>query len=525
MIIKLNLLLSGLALTILSCGNPNKTTSIPKQIAADPTVYGQTITANELKEHLYIYASDEFEGRDTGAPGQKKAVAYLKNEYLKLNIPSPLGGQNYYQKVLLEKQFAPDTKITLNQKELIPFEDFITFGSPKTQTLNAQEIVYVGYGIDDVNYSDYKTIEVLNKIVLAKAGEPKNEDGTYVTTGKTEATKWSSRRQWLREKLNAAAKNGAKGIIFLDADNFSAIANFYKRSAKSGKASIGLVEHTNELPQFFISQSVATQIYPNIIKDDSPKNIKSTIDIAIKSNAEPVDSENVVAFIKGTEKPDEILVLSAHLDHVGMTDDGEVFNGADDDGSGTVALLEIAEAFKKAVSEGHGPKRSILFLHVTGEERGLLGSQYYADKDPLFPLKNTVANLNIDMIGRVDPEHENNRNYIYLIGSDRLSTDLHNISEAANDKYTQITLDYKYNALNDPNRFYSRSDHYNFAKHNIPVIFYFNGTHADYHKTTDTPDKIDYELLQNRTRLVFYTAWEIANRAERPKVNKATTTP
>ena len=231
------------------------------------------------------------------------------------------------------------------------------------------------------------------------------------------------------------------------------------------------------------------------------------------------DSENVVAYIKGSEKPDEIIVISAHLDHVGVSKKGEVYNGADDDGSGTVAILEIAEAFKKASKDGHGPKRSILFLHVTGEEIGLYGSRYYTDEAPLFPLANTVANLNIDMIGRVDTKHEGKDNYLYLIGSDKLSKELHNLSEKVNNTYTNMEFDYTYNDDNDPNRFYYRSDHYNFAKNNIPVIFYFNGTHDDYHRPTDTPDKINYEFLETRTRLIFYTAWELANRSDRIKVD------
>ncbi|UPQ78956.1 M28 family metallopeptidase [Flavobacterium azooxidireducens] len=230
------------------------------------------------------------------------------------------------------------------------------------------------------------------------------------------------------------------------------------------------------------------------------------------------DSENIWAFVEGSEKPDEILVISAHYDHVGMKN-GEVYNGADDDGSGTVALLEIAAAFQKAKKEGNGPKRSILFLHVTGEEHGLHGSRFYAE-NPLFPIANTIANINIDMIGRRGYEKEDNDNYVYVIGSDRLSTDLHRISEEANTKYIGMELDYKYNDLNDPNRFYYRSDHYNFAKKGIPAIFYFNGVHDDYHKATDTPDKIDYPLLAKRTKLAFAVAWELANADERPKVDK-----
>ncbi len=229
-------------------------------------------------------------------------------------------------------------------------------------------------------------------------------------------------------------------------------------------------------------------------------------------------SENVVAFIEGSEKKDEYLVISAHYDHIGLKGD-EIYNGADDDASGTSAVLEIAEAFQKAVKQGHKPKRSIVFLLVTGEEIGLFGSQYYTE-NPIFPLKNTVVNLNIDMIGRVDKKHEENPNFIYLIGADKLSAELNAVSEATNKKYTNLVVDYTYNNENDPNRFYYRSDHYNFAKNNIPVIFYFSGVHKDYHKSTDTADKIRYDLLQKRAQLIFYTAWEIANRKERLTLDK-----
>ena len=215
-----------------------------------------------------------------------------------------------------------------------------------------------------------------------------------------------------------------------------------------------------------------------------------------------VATENVAAIITGSEKPDEYIIITSHLDHIG-THDGEINNGADDDGSGTVAMLEIAEAFKAAFDDGKGPKRSILFLHVSAEEKGLLGSKYYVE-NPLYPLKNTVANLNIDMIGRTDPKRiDKDPNYIYLIGADRLSQDLHEISEEANNKFTKLKLDYTFNALNDPNRFYYRSDHYNFAKNNIPIIFYFNGTHEDYHRPTDTVDKINYPLLKKEVDLFF----------------------
>ncbi|MGB5236884.1 MAG: M28 family peptidase, partial [Flavobacteriaceae bacterium] len=248
---------------------------------------------------------------------------------------------------------------------------------------------------------------------------------------------------------------------------------------------------------------------------DKAQVLERSVDLGLQSANIEIPSENVVAYIQGFEKPDEYLVISSHLDHIGISSNGKINNGADDDGSGTVAMLEIAEAFKKAVDTGNGPKRSIVFLHVTGEEKGLLGSQYYTDVNPVFPLSQTVANLNIDMIGRIDPKREGSREYIYLIGSDKLSQDLHQLSEQVNERYTQLELDYAYNDENDPNRFYYRSDHYNFAKNNIPIIFYFNGTHEDYHRPGDTPDKINYDLLTQRTQLIFHTAWEIANRDER----------
>ena len=229
-----------------------------------------------------------------------------------------------------------------------------------------------------------------------------------------------------------------------------------------------------------------------------------------------IKPKNVIAYIEGEKYPNEYIIISAHLDHVGVQD-GKIYNGADDDGSGTVAVLEIAEAFNEAAKNGHTPKRSIIFLHVTAEEMGLIGSRYYTE-NPIVPLENTITNLNIDMIGRTDPQRpKRNRDYIYLIGSDKISTELHNISEEINNVYLNVDLDYIFNAEDHPDRFYYRSDHYNFAEKGIPVIFYFSGTHEDYHQPTDTVEKIQYDLLELRTKLIFHTAWELANRKERIK--------
>ncbi len=223
-----------------------------------------------------------------------------------------------------------------------------------------------------------------------------------------------------------------------------------------------------------------------------------------------VDTQNVASIIKGEIYPESYVIITAHLDHVGINGD-EVYNGADDNGSGTVSILEIAQAFQVAVKDGTRPKRSIVFLHVSGEEEGLLGSEYYVNNS-LYPLENTFVNLNLDMIGRTDPNRGyEDDNYIYSIGSDRISKELKKISERINKQTENLKLDYSFDIPNDPNDFFERSDHFNFAKNNIPVIFFFSGTHEDYHGPGDTYDKIRYDLLTKRARLIFHTAWKLAN--------------
>ena len=285
------------------------------------------------------------------------------------------------------------------------------------------------------------------------------------------------------------------------------IRDFYKAN------NIDKADNTEEYFQKFLVDFSERQVA-------NPSNISTLKSSSInEENIDWVKTENVAAIIKGDVYPNEYIVLTAHLDHVGI-EDGEIYNGADDDGSGSMALLEIAQAFKLAELDGNRPKRSIVILHVSAEEKGLLGSRYYVE-NPLYPIDETITNLNVDMIGRTDPTRESdNDNYIYLIGTDRLSTMLHETSEKVNRNTVNLELDYRFNAWDDPNRFYERSDHFHFAKNNIPVIFYFSGTHEDYHMPTDTPDKIRYDLLTKRARLIFHTAWEIANMDETIEVDQ-----
>ncbi|PWK19622.1 M28 family peptidase [Xanthomarina spongicola] len=279
-----------------------------------------------------------------------------------------------------------------------------------------------------------------------------------------------------------------------------------------GTGEIGQKKAAEFLKDYYLSQNISSPINDSIYFQVIPKSYFTDDTKA---------SENVLAYIKGNEKPEEVVIISAHYDHLGI-ENSQIYYGADDDGSGTVALMEIAQAFKLAKDNGYGPKRSILFLHLTAEEIGLEGSKFYTE-NPIFPLSETMANLNIDMIGRIDENHEElgQEKYIYLIGADRLSKELHLLSEKVNKAFFNLELDYKYNAENDTNHYYERSDHYNFAQHNIPVIFYFNGEHEDYHKPTDTPDKINYNILELRTRLIFATAWQLANRENRLILNES----
>lgn len=248
------------------------------------------------------------------------------------------------------------------------------------------------------------------------------------------------------------------------------------------------------------------------------KKIKpGTVTYKTSMKATPLKTENVLGYLEGTDKKDELVIVTAHYDHIGKSERSEgdrINNGADDDGSGTVTVMELAKTFAQAKKDGKGPRRSMLFMTVTGEEEGLLGSEYYSEH-PVFPLDKTVVDLNIDMVGRRDAQHKDSAPYVYVIGSDKLSTELHKLSESVNKTYVNLIFDYTYNDQNHPDRLYYRSDHWNFAKKNIPIIFYFDGIHEDYHKPSDEVEKIEFDLMAKRAQCVFYTAWEIANREQR----------
>lgn len=492
--------------------------------------YVESITQEDLKKHLSILASDEYEGRETGTKGQKMAAEYIANHFKTLGLIGPVKDSDnpYYQSFELEKTSWDTITIEADGKKMEGFDQFAPYGGFEMN--ETVDIVFAGYGIEDEKYSDYKDLDVKGKLIVFISGEPKGKDGNFIISG----TEKNSPASGTRSKITAARSKGALGAIMID-NNYAKRASYYK--SVFSRPSIRFKSEGKSRPTFAIfyaSKEGAAQMlgassksFGKVIKKMEKKGtslagkLKNQIKLEASLKRETVVTENVLGFLEGTDKKDEILVITSHYDHIGIGAEGQINNGADDDGSGTVGVLEIAEAFSKAASEGARPRRSILFMTVTGEEKGLLGSEYYSE-NPIFDLEKTVTNLNIDMIGRVDDEHKDNPNYVYIIGSDMLSSELHSLSESVAKKYKpDFTLDYTYNDKDDPNRFYYRSDHYNFAKHNIPVIFYFNGTHPDYHKPTDTVDKIHFEKLMNTSHLVFQTAWELANRDNRVVVDKA----
>lgn len=488
--------------------------------------YAATITEADLSKHLHIIASDEYGGRETGKESLTKAATYISNFYKEIGIP-PIKDINYYQTYKVGLQEASGVSISVNNTSFTQHQDFYSFPSYlENKQLNA-EVVFVGYGYDVSDYSDYANIDVANKIVLILNGEPKDKNGKTLSENFPKNTVKGRTR--INPKVTTAQEKGALAVFMVNEQATETIKT-YQHYLESEKLKV--LENNDapyDFPLFYISLEMADQLLNQSVKALQEKmakkaapmsfQSKSKVTINIDKKTNISDAHNVLAYIEGSDLKEELIVLTAHYDHIGEHE-GKIFNGADDDGSGTVAIMEIAEAFIKAKKEGNGPRRSILIMNVSGEEKGLLGSKFYADY-PVFPLENTVANLNIDMIGRLDEKHADNENYIYIIGSNMLSDELHEVNEYANTTYTQLELDYEFNKKDDPNRYYYRSDHYNFAKNNVPVIFYFNGVHEDYHKETDTVDKIIFSKMEKITRLVFHTAWELANRDKRIVVNKA----
>jgi hypothetical protein len=452
------------------------------QSKTEPAPYAQTITTEDLKKHLFIVADAKMEGRATATEGQQKAAAYIEKEFQRIGL-QPGNDTSYQQYFNVYRNDEPDrltsAALHVGGQTFVLDQDFyinVTHSYPGKHEI--KEVIVAGSNFPDSLLYD---TPVNGKWVILDANN--------------------------NNQVTRLAERGAAGFFII-----SKRLPSRKSVNQTGGQATKVLLRSIYPQQVFISEDIAK----GILKQswDSLNNglisitpYKTDISLNIEKNTKILQSSNVIGILPGSSLKEEYVFITAHYDHEGIKDKS-IYYGADDNGSGTVSVLELAEAFVKAKNEGSGPKRSIVFLLTSGEENGLWGSAFYVN-NPIYPLHNTSAVLNMDMIGRTDSKRR--KDYVYVIGDDQISSDLRPISESVNKRYTLLQLDYKYNDPNDENKLYYRSDHFNFAKNGVPSIFYFSGLHTDYHKPSDRPEKINYPLLSKRAQLVFYTAWEIAN--------------
>jgi hypothetical protein len=476
-----------------------------RSFAQDPVVqqYANAITTTDLKENLTILASDAMEGRETGKRGQKMAAAFLKAYYEDLGLTGPVNGL-FFQPIELYTAVPADIYMKTRDITYKNGEDVVYLGSNDSGGEVSLPVIFAGNGKQE----SLGQVEVSGKAVVVML----NTDDSFRS---------------LREPLQT---KGAKLILFVyrNPDDYKDLVPQFKFNSANRLSLKKPEAKSSDAGVFFITTAVAEKLLGTSLAklvaatDSDPKKhaLKKlkpgNLTYRASFSAKVVNTENVLAFLEGSDKKDEVVVITSHYDHIGKKSSGEdlINNGADDDGSGTVAVMQLAKVFAQAKKDGKGPRRSLLFMNVTGEEKGLLGSEYYT-QHPVFPLANTVVDLNIDMVGRRDPAHKNSEPYVYVIGADKLSSTLNEVNETMNKTYTHLIFDYVYNDQNHPDRLYYRSDHWNFAKNNIPIIFFFDGIHEDYHKPSDEVSKIEFDLLVKRAQIVFFDAWEIANREER----------
>lgn len=460
--------------------------------------YSAYIDSTDLRKHLTVLSSDAYEGRETGKNGQRMAAEYIRQSFSEDGC-SMVPGMTEYQQYFEVVETTPGGNLTIGSKELTFKTDYVYFGAKRQ-------------------------IQLTGLPLYTAAGVPAQPEGAYALVHPLKGMD-------VRAELNELRKNQPKGAkaIVLVTTKYDELYEYLEHYATTKTMRLKEDAPKDEVPVIVVRAAALTGIVKKPFtyltgKGKEPAAGKkltavSTLSGTFNDEGTTLTSSNVLAYIPGSDPvlSKEIVVITAHYDHIGIQN-GVVYNGADDDGTGTVALLEIAEAFMAAKRDGNGPRRSILIMTVSGEEKGLLGSSYYVSH-PMIPLDKTITDLNIDMIGRNDIAHENTNNYIYIIGSDMLSKDLHKVNERANEQYAHLELDYKFNSFSDPNQFYYRSDHYNFAKNNIPSIFYFSGIHDDYHQPGDDIEKINFTKVETVARLVFTTAWLLSTENNRPRLD------
>lgn len=538
LILILLFVLSGISAKAQTKAKPGKTSAAP----AKPT-FGNTdgVTAEQLRNHLEFIASDELEGRDTPSRGLDIAALYIAQHLKRFGIKPAGDNGTYFQKVPLKRnKIDPqNTRLTLNNQTFNYGDDFLA--SYIAGNVSNANVVYVGHGwfIKSKNIDAYQNIDVKDKVVIAYNALPKGITFNDLQGGK-QGVDWASPTFYAQMK-------GAKAVILIS--SFNELANWknaVQTQTEKGGLQFGTPQTQLTIPILTASprlintlfqgeKSNGLSIYSRAMAQDFIEpfelNANKKISLSTSIKTEDTFTQNVVGVLEGSDAnlKNEYVAIGAHYDHVGMNPNApgpdKIWNGADDDGSGTVSVLSIAEAFAKGAQR---PKRSMLFIWHAGEEKGLWGSDYYTDH-PTVPIDKIITELNIDMIGRYqnpgDENHPRNKNLpkpgeVFLIGSKMMSTELGELSEATNKAFLNLQFNYKYDDPNDPEQYFYRSDHYNYARKGVPIIFYMDGDHADYHQPSDSVEKINFEQMEKVARTIMATGWELANRATRPTVDK-----
>lgn len=504
------------------------------------------ITAPQLKNYLSFIASDELEGRDTPSRGLDIAAKFLATNLTRLGLKPAGDDGTYFQKIALRRDVIDGrhSTVKLNDQSLTFGDDYIPTSATGEVT---GQLVFAGNGwfVKSKNIDAYRGIDAKGKIAIIFAPPDSFPRGISRsdTTGKR-GEDWMDAREYAKQQ-------GVAGLVIVPDFQFFAnwarnrqrvsergsivVDKFNPQVNQESQENIGILASPRLATLLFSGESQsATTIFESAYGSGQlvapfALNAEKKLTISVGGKADSLSTQNVVAIFEGSDPvlKNEYVALGAHYDHVGIgapQNGDSIYNGADDDGSGTTALLSIAEALSKSSQR---PKRSVLFVWHAGEEKGLWGSRYFTE-NPTVPLGNIVAQLNIDMIGRSKPPGDNNErdrelsgpNEIYVIGSRMLSSALGSLIESVNKSYLNLSLNYRYDDPRDPNRFFYRSDHYNYARKGIPIAFFFDGEHQDYHRPGDSADKIDYQKMEKVTRTIYMTLWEIATRPERPLVDK-----
>lgn len=526
---KIILLLSVTFLASCSVFNQGSETPPP-----DIYEFSDEITIEGLYNDLAVLAHDSLQGRETGTIGEEKAARFLSKRYEEMGLQAVGDDNSYFQNYEL---IQPATE-EINYRLTNTMDGSILDRSTHNASQRSNIVTIFG-GSDSLS----------GPIVFAGAGMfdeeeginqyPEDDNGVWLFVMYDQE---NTNMNYLQRALSGDAL-GAIMLVGTDVEDFEAEAD--NRSSNFGMGRGLTLKYLQEdgdgmAPAFNrihpeLAKSLLgventgslDEIQQKIINEPAsfePRKLNFKLDHNPVVNENIVVTKNVVAFLEGSDPSlkHEVVVLSSHYDHVGIgrpdSTGDNIYNGADDDGSGTAATLQTAQALASAKARGAGPKRSVLFLNVSGEEKGLLGSRYYSDH-PIFSIENTVANINMDMIGRVDEEHINDSSYVYVIGGEIISSGLDSLTRVANEMGPNLTLSKRYNDLNDPNQFYRRSDHWNFGRLGVPFVFFFNGTHEDYHRPQDHIEKITFEPLLKRTRLVYNLTALLANSPDRPVVD------